>query len=76
MGKLCQLGGKLISGNSLKKSALLELSISFIIWLLILLFFGKYLWNTVLIKLVPGIKPVTSMWQILGLSILAGILVG
>ena len=76
MGKLCQLGGKLISGNSLKKSDLLELSISFIIWLLILLFFGKYLWNTVLIKLVPGIKQVTSMWQILGLSILAGILVG
>jgi hypothetical protein len=38
--------------------------------LLILLLIGEYLWNKVLVKLVTVVKPVTSVWQILGLSVL------
>jgi hypothetical protein len=40
------------------------------------LFLGEYLWNNVLVKLVTTVKPVTSIWQILGLSILISILFG
>ena len=70
------LGGavKVAAGQSATKPEMLGLFIGFIIWLVIVLFFGKYLWNNVLIKLIPGIKPVTSVWEILGLSILIGIL--
>ena len=70
------IGGavKVIAGQSATKPEMLGLFIGFIIWLFIILFFGKYLWNNVLINLIPGIKPVTSVWEILGLSILICIL--
>jgi len=70
------LGGaiKVATGQSVNKPEILGLFIGFIIWLLIVLFFGKYLWNNLLIKLIPGIKPITSVWQILGLTILISIL--
>lgn len=38
--------------------------------LLLLLFFGKYLWNNVLHELIPGVKPAKSIWQILGIAVL------
>ena len=41
-----------------------------IISLLILLLIGEYLWNNVLVKVVTVVKPVTSIWQILGLYLL------
>ena len=44
------------------------------ILLLLILFFGKYLWNNVLITLVPAIKPAKSVWQILGLAILISLM--
>lgn len=34
------------------------------------LFVTKWLWNNVLVKLVPSINKATSMWQMLGLTIL------
>jgi hypothetical protein len=40
----------------------------------LLLLVGKILWNSVLIKLFPFVEPVKSIWQILGLSILLGLL--
>jgi hypothetical protein len=40
------------------------------IMLSLVLFAGKYLWNTVLVSLVPAIKPAKSVFQILGLAIL------
>lgn len=45
-----------------------------IISLIILMLIGEYLWNKVLVKLVTFVKPVTSMWQILGLYILFSLL--
>ena len=41
-----------------------------IISLIIILLVGEYLWNNVLVKVTTGIKPVTSVWQILGIVIL------
>lgn len=44
--------------------------ITLVIMLLLILFAGKYLWNTVLVALVPAVKPAKSVWQILGFAIL------
>ena len=41
---------------------------------ILLLLVGKALWNSVLIKLFPSVEPVKSIWQILGLSILLGLI--
>jgi hypothetical protein len=41
---------------------------------IVILFVGKYLWNSVLHELVPAIKPAKSVWQILGLAILISLL--
>ncbi len=40
----------------------------------VILFVGKWLWNVALVPLVPALKPAKSVWQILGLSILIGLL--
>ena len=39
--------------------------------LLLLLLVGEYLWNRVLVKVVTVVKPVNSVWQILGLVLLS-----
>ena len=67
-------GGKVAAGHSATKPEILGVFIGFFIWFMLVLFLGKYLWNSVLIKLIPGIKPVTSVWQVFFLSILIGIL--
>tara|TARA_Y100000389_G_scaffold204357_2_gene256430 strand:+ start:29 stop:244 length:216 start_codon:yes stop_codon:yes gene_type:complete len=44
-----------------------------LITLAILLVLGEYLWNNVLAKVVTVVKPVTSIWQILGLWVLCSL---
>ena len=39
-----------------------------------LLFAGKWLWNNVLVDLVSVVKPVKSVWQLLGLALLVSLL--
>lgn len=53
---------------------LLGALLSSIVSLLILLLVGEYLWNNVLAKVVTFVKPVTSIWQILGLYLLFSLL--
>ena len=48
--------------------------LTLIVIFFLLLVVGKTLWNTVLIVLFPFIKPAKSVWQILGLSILIGLI--
>ncbi len=48
--------------------------ITFVIIFGILLFFGKYLWNNVLVALIPAVKPAKSVWQILGLALLISLM--
>ena len=50
------------------------LIISFILVEILILIFGKYLWNKIAIKIIPGLKPILSIWEILGLSILIKLL--
>jgi len=56
--------------NALPFRAALVSVLTVLVILLLLLFFGKYLWNNVLHELVPGVKPAKSVWQILGIAIL------
>lgn len=51
--------------------------VSFLTILLLLtalLFFGKFLWNNVLVDLVTIVKPVKSVWQLLGLAVLISLI--
>ena len=48
--------------------------VSFVIMYLLVLLFGQYLWNTILVVLIPNIKPVTSVLQLIGLRILIGLI--
>lgn len=43
--------------------------IAFIVALIIVAFFGKMLWNGVIIELFTVAKPVRSVWQIVGLMV-------
>lgn len=45
-----------------------------IIYIIIILFIGKFLWNEVLCKLLSIAKPADNIWQILGLAILLNLL--
>lgn len=76
MGTILHGGAKLLAGQQVNKKQLFTLFIFTIIWTLIVLFIGRWLWNTILIELIPGIKPITSIWQILGLSVLISLLSG
>ncbi len=40
------------------------------VWICLLLFLGKFLWNDVLCSMVTICKKADSIWQILGVSIL------
>lgn len=48
--------------------------LTLVVVLLLLLVVGKALWNSVLVDLFPFVKPAKSIWQILGLSILLGLI--
>jgi hypothetical protein len=45
-----------------------------IVWLAVLLLLSKWLWNEILCKIVSFTKPVTSVFQILGLVVLLQII--
>jgi polyferredoxin len=44
------------------------------IWLVVTLFVGMWLWNNVAVKLISVAKPMTSIWQLLGLVILVDLI--
>jgi hypothetical protein len=76
MQALFRGGAKVLSGNKVNGKEMFGLFIGMVIWLVFVLFLGRWLWNNILIKLIPGIKPITSIWQILGLSVLISLLTG
>ena len=52
----------------------LALFIAVLLHLILLLLFGKLLWNEVLVKLVSNVNRASSIWQILGLALLISLL--
>lgn len=55
-------------------SALFAFILTIFLYLAIMSSVGLYLWNNILAKLVSGVKPAKSIWQILGLVILTQLL--
>ena len=55
-------------------SALIAFILTIFLYLAIVSAIGMYLWNNVLTKLVSGVKPAKSIWQILGLVLLTQLL--
>lgn len=47
-----------------------------ILYIFLVLLIGRFLWNAVLCRLVTIVKPVESIWQILGLVILLNLMYG
>ncbi len=72
--KSLQSGGKTFTTQELIKKNPTMVIISIIVIELLVLCFGKWLWNNIVIKLIDGVKPAKSIWQILGLSILIKLL--
>ena len=55
-------------------SALIAFILTVFLYLAIVSAIGMFLWNNVLTKLVSGVKPAKSIWQILGLVLLTQLL--
>ncbi len=60
--------------NVNKTTAFIISLVILIVWILIVLFVGKWLWNEVLCEVVSFAKPVKSVFQILGLFLLLEII--
>ena len=60
-------------GRNSSNNVLVSL-VSYVLVLVLLLTLGEYLWNNVLVKLVSVVKPVKSIWQLLGLQVLLSLL--
>jgi hypothetical protein len=62
------------SGGDGMGRALLVAFLTLVVMMGLILLAGKWLWNTVLVALVPAVRPAKSIWQMLGLAILIGLL--
>lgn len=73
LGVINSLGRVFIGGKGGREQALINL-VSYIVVLCVVLFIGQKLWNTILVELVDGIRPVKNIWELLGLQVLLGLL--
>lgn len=73
MRELCNSMGCVITGQSLTNETIGAL-ILFVLYLVIILIFGEFLWNKVLCRVVTIVKPVKSIWELLGIMLLFGII--
>ena len=70
-------GNNFVGGqNDMSDGNLFVSLITLVVVVVILLFIGKYIWNEVLIKLVPGINPLENPTQLLLLWVLMNMLFG
>jgi hypothetical protein len=67
-----------VSGSAeVKRDAYVDLAASllaFILSIVILGFFGKLLWNNVIVDLISIAKPAKSFWQLVGLMVFVSLL--
>ncbi len=73
MRELCGSMGCMITGQSLNNE-MIGAIISSVLYLVIILIFGEFLWNKVLCRVVTIVKPVKSIWELLGIMLLFGII--
>ena len=60
--------------DSVTTAKYVAIFLALLLWLAVLLVVAQYLWNEVLCKLTTIVKPVSSVFQILGLVILLEII--
>jgi hypothetical protein len=56
------------------KAKMIAALVAIIVWIVVLLLLSKWLWNEVLCKIVTFAKPVSSVFQIIGLVVLLAII--
>tara|TARA_E500000178_G_C16952593_1_gene722013 strand:- start:766 stop:993 length:228 start_codon:yes stop_codon:yes gene_type:complete len=61
--------GKMLVGNH-PLAVFIGSLVIYVIFLLLILLFGEYLWNHVLVKSLTIVKPINSVWQLVGIMIL------
>ncbi len=65
------MSGRESFSNAMMKNELTSSDIILLfVYIAVILMFGKYLWNEVACKYVTVVKPLSSVWQLIGLSIL------
>ena len=64
------------TNNGMEKRNPLVYLIVVVLFLIVHLLVSKWLWNNILIKLVSVAKPADNVWQLLGLTLLFGLLGG
>jgi hypothetical protein len=52
----------------------LKTLVMLVLWLVVTLFVGMWLWNNVAVKVITVLKPLTSIWQLLGLALLVDLI--
>ena len=66
---------EILKSKKLSNYHIIAIMISLLITQLILLVLGRWLWNTFLVPAVENVKPLDSVWQLLGISILLKLLI-
>jgi polyferredoxin len=52
----------------------LKALVMLILWLVVTLLVGMWLWNNIAVKVVTVLKPLTSIWQLLGFALLVDLI--
>ena len=60
--------------SAMTVSQVLVALVTLVVYVVLILLLGKWLFNNVLCKLVPAIKPASSVWELLGLMVLLHLL--
>lgn len=68
--------GEIMDLKKMKDHAKLKYLIWLILWIILILFVGKWLWNKALVPSIAIAEPITSIWQILGIIVLFSIILG
>jgi hypothetical protein len=69
------LSGNTENFNNGEDNKQLRMLVVLTVWLIVTLFVGMWLWNNVAVKLCSVCKPMTSMWQFLGLALILDLLI-
>lgn len=67
-------GGRVPSVKDMSNTQILAALITLVIVYAIVLLVGKYLWNNILVKLIPAVKPAKNVWEILGFMVLMSLI--
>ena len=67
--------GQLLDLKKMRRDAGIRYAIWLILWVLLILFVGRWLWNETLVPAAPTtLRPLTTIWQFAGIAILFALL--